>query len=120
MNFLLNGTEDDTDVFSFPTTHRKIFQRGYVDAFLLPLAKLVEAQFFFYSIDNLFNVLVELRPLGSLNFLHIWHDNSGKHDSASWFLKYVLVRDLQTQDLFYFICEQWLAVEKGDGKVNEK
>jgi hypothetical protein len=26
----------------------------------------------------------------------VWHDNSGKGSSASWFLTYVIVRDLQT------------------------
>jgi polycystin 1L2 len=47
--------------------------------------------------------------------MHIWHDNSGRH--SSWFLKYIIVRDLQTMDKFYFIGQQWLAIDKGDGKV---
>jgi polycystin 1L2 len=56
--------------------------------------------------------------LGSLNYMKIWHDNSGKGDSASWYSKHILVNDLQTNEKFYFICEQWLAVEKGDGKLD--
>jgi polycystin 1L2 len=56
--------------------------------------------------------------LGLLNHLHVWHDNSGKGSSSSWFLKYIIVRDLQTMEKSYFICQQWLSVEKGDGKVN--
>jgi polycystin 1L2 len=49
--------------------------------------------------------------------MRLWHDNSGQGSSASWFLKYVLVRDLQTMESTYFICQQWLAVEKDDGLV---
>ena len=62
------------------------------------------------------NVFV-FRSLGPLNFVHIWHDNTGKGTSASWFLKYIIVRDLQTMETFHFICQRWLAVEKEDGKV---
>jgi len=52
-----------------------------------------------------------------LNHLHIWHDNSGEGELASWFLKCFIVKDLQTQEIFYFIAQRWLAVEKDDGKV---
>jgi len=55
--------------------------------------------------------------LGNLNYLKIWHDNSGKGDKASWFLKYIIVRDMQTREKFYFLCNNWLAVEHGDGKL---
>jgi polycystin 1L2 len=51
--------------------------------------------------------------------MKIWHDNSGKGDNASWYLKHVIVNDLQTNERFYFICEQWLAVEKGDEKLEK-
>ena len=59
------------------------------------------------------------RSLGLLNCIRIWHDNSGKGSSASWFLKYLIIRDLQTMEKFHFICQRWLAVEKDDGKVSE-
>ena len=58
------------------------------------------------------------RSLGLLNYIRVWHDNSGKGASASWFLKYIIVRDLQTMQKFYFICQNWLAVEKGNGAVS--
>ncbi len=58
--------------------------------------------------------------MGKLNYLKIWHDNSGKGDKASWFLKYIIVRDLQTREKFYFICQKWLAVEKGDGRIERE
>ena len=49
--------------------------------------------------------------------MKIWHDNTGKGDKASWFLKYVIIHDLQTREKFYFICQNWLAVEKSDGQL---
>ena len=57
----------------------------------------------------------ENSPLGNLNYLRIWHDNSGHGDKASWFLKWIVVHDLQTRERFFFICQRWLAVEKDDG-----
>jgi polycystin 1L2 len=48
----------------------------------------------------------------------VWHDNTGQSTSASWFLKYIIVRDLQTMEKFHFICQRWLAVESDDGKVS--
>jgi polycystin 1L2 len=53
-----------------------------------------------------------------LNYIRIWHDNTGQGASASWFFKYIIVRDLQTMEKFHFICQKWLAVEKDDGKVS--
>jgi hypothetical protein len=55
--------------------------------------------------------------LGPLDYIHIWHDNSGRGSSASWFLKYLVVRDLQTMEKFHFICQKWFAVDEDDGKV---
>ncbi len=57
------------------------------------------------------------RSLGLLNYLRLWHDNTGHGQSASWFLKYIIVRDLQTMEKFHFIAQRWFAVEKDDGKV---
>ncbi len=58
------------------------------------------------------------RSLGLLNCIRIWHDNTGQSSSSSWFLKYIIIRDLQTMEKFHFICQRWFAVEKEDGKVN--
>jgi hypothetical protein len=52
-----------------------------------------------------------------MNYIRIWHDNSGPGASASWFLKYLIIRDLQTMEKCHFISQRWFAVEKGDGKV---
>lgn len=58
------------------------------------------------------------RPLGNLQFLRIWHDNSGKGPNASWYLAYVVIRDVQTGDRFEFIFNDWLGLEK-TGMVRE-
>ena len=52
--------------------------------------------------------------------MKLWNDNSGKGCEASWFLKHVIVHDLQTREKFYFICEKWLALEKGDGRIERQ
>jgi polycystin 1L2 len=49
--------------------------------------------------------------------MRVWHDNSGHGNRASWFLKYIIVRDLQTMEKSHFISQQWFAVEKNDGVV---
>ncbi|CAH1244340.1 PKDREJ [Branchiostoma lanceolatum] len=36
--------------------------------------------------------------LGHLELLHIWHDNTGV-DEASWFLRDIIVKDLQTDEM---------------------
>jgi hypothetical protein len=57
------------------------------------------------------------RSLGSLSYVRIWHDNSGTGNTASWFLKYIIIRDLQTSVNYQFISQRWFAVEKDDGMV---
>ena len=48
------------------------------------------------------------RPLGRLYMCQVGHDNSAKtKQHASWFLKHILISDLQTGEKFTFICEKW-------------
>ena len=96
MHFLLSGDDDETAIRTFSDPHRKIFQRGSIDGFILAVP----------------------RCLGALNYLHLWHDNSGRGSAASWFVKSIIVRDLQTSVKSHFICQRWLAVEEGDGLVS--
>ena len=95
VHFVVGGEKDQTSVRTFADPHRKIFQRGGINAFIMAVPK----------------------SLGLLNYLHIWHDNSGKDSSGSWFLKYIIIRDLQTIEKFHFIAQRWFAAEKDDGKV---
>jgi hypothetical protein len=63
------------------------------------------------------NKQVPFRSLGLLNYIRICHDNFGQCSSVSWFLKYLIIRDLQTMKKFHFISQKWFAVEKDNGKV---
>lgn len=98
VHFILNGDDDETNIRTFADPHRRIFETGGIDGFIMAVPKC----------------------LGRLNHLFLWHDNSGKDSSASWFLKYILVEDLQTDVRSYFLCQQWLAVEEEDGTVRSR
>ncbi|XP_047736408.1 polycystic kidney disease protein 1-like 2 [Hyalella azteca] len=63
-------------------------------------------------------VVTTERPLGRLQTLRVWHDNSGKGDDASWFLERITVSDLQTGRTFAFLVNQWLAVDEDDGQIS--
>ncbi|CAF1309622.1 unnamed protein product [Rotaria magnacalcarata] len=96
VHFIVAGEDDETQIRTFADPQRRILQRGGIDAFIMAVPK----------------------SLGSLSYTHIWHDNTGEGESASWFLKYIIVRDLQTTEKFHFICQKWFAVEKGDGAID--
>ena len=93
---MVAGDDDETRVRTLADPHRPILSRGGIDAFIMAVPK----------------------SLGPLNYMRVWHDNTGRGASASWFLKYIIVRDLQTMQKFYFICQNWLAVEKNNGEVS--
>ena len=75
---------------------RPKFGRGEIDQFLLTVPQ----------------------SLGNVKEIHIWHNNAGK--SPAWYLFRVLIRDLQTESKWWFVCDQWLAVEEGDGAVDRR
>ena len=58
------------------------------------------------------------RPLGDLEYLRVCHDNTGRLTAADWFLKFIIVHDLQTREKNYFICNKWLSLDKEDGSIN--
>ncbi|KAK4292001.1 hypothetical protein Pmani_035212 [Petrolisthes manimaculis] len=98
VQFLIAGDWEESDVRTLNETEtsRPLLTRGSVDHYLMATS----------------------RPLGPLHYLRIWHDNGGKGRSSSWFLGYMVVRDIQTGEQFQFICNQWLAVEEGDGLID--
>ncbi|XP_046550027.1 uncharacterized protein LOC124259855 [Haliotis rubra] len=93
---VLSGDNDETDVRMLNDDSRKVLTRGGVDSFLM-------------AVEG---------PLGSLNYARVWHDNSGRGKFASWNLKYLIVRDVQTEQKFTFLCNRWFAVEEDDGQVD--
>ena len=93
---IISSESTETEILKLTDANkkRKLFSRAGVDSFLLALNQ----------------------PLGCLTSILIWHDNSGKV-SSSWYLKYIIVHDLQTRDKSYFICEDWLGVERGASSI---
>jgi hypothetical protein len=93
---IIGGEKEKTEPIILKDSDRASFRRGGIDSFVISTVK----------------------PLGRLIFIKIWHDNSGKNEMASWYLKHIIVHDLQTREKEYFICEKWFAVEKQDGKLD--
>ncbi|KAL4648087.1 polycystin-1-like [Arapaima gigas] len=58
--------------------------------------------------------------LGEIWKIRIWHDNTGL--DPSWYLQHVVVWDLQTDNMFFFLVEDWLSVEnkKNNGVVEKE
>ena len=91
VQFILSGEKEESDIRTFP---RLTFQRGGIDSFVMTTRK----------------------SLGSLQFLRIWHDNTGVGVFASWFLGAVIIRDLQTgaRAKFRALCSLGAAHAAGD------
>ncbi|XP_071117914.1 uncharacterized protein [Haliotis cracherodii] len=60
-------------------------------------------------------VLTTSRRLGKLKSVVVWHDNKGKN--PSWYLKEVVVLDIQTKEVWHCVYDDWLAVDKGPGFI---
>ncbi|GBN97141.1 hypothetical protein AVEN_257225-1 [Araneus ventricosus] len=97
VHFIISGEDDETDVRALADDQRPILQRGAINCFIMSVP----------------------RCLGQLNYLRIWHDNSGEGKNASWYLKHVVVKDIITGYKYEFIAERWFAVEEGDGLVRD-
>ena len=72
---------------------------------------------------NFFLTIVKFvfSPLGELSSIKIWHDNSAKMaNDRSWYLKHIIIHDLQTREKSYFLCEKWLAIDKADDCAIER
>ncbi|XP_022109894.1 polycystic kidney disease protein 1-like 2 [Acanthaster planci] len=96
VHFILSGEDDETEVRMFEDDKRPILQTGSIDRFVMAVP----------------------RPLGTLNYMRLWHDNSGKGAMQNWFLSYAAVRDLQTRQRFYFIANRWFSLVDDDGQVD--
>ncbi|KAG7324819.1 hypothetical protein KOW79_011135 [Hemibagrus wyckioides] len=57
--------------------------------------------------------------LGEIWKICIWHDNTGL--DPSWYVQHVTVWDMQTDNMFFFMVEDWLSVEneKNSGLVQK-
>ncbi|CAF1143554.1 unnamed protein product [Rotaria sordida] len=96
ISFVMSGESADSGVRKLSDGKIQEFKSGSVRNFVMS----VESQ------------------LGPLLYIRVWHDNSGIKDKASWYLNMINVMDLQTGEKSYFLCDNWFAVEKGDGLVD--
>ncbi|CAC5383753.1 PKD1L2 [Mytilus coruscus] len=58
------------------------------------------------------------KPINDPTVLQIWHDNSGQENSASWYLKKIILEDEQTSERYLFICDQWLSLNHDDDCID--
>ncbi|XP_039577471.1 polycystic kidney disease protein 1-like 2 [Passer montanus] len=86
----LYGLDGESEPHHLNDPDTPVFERGGVDVFLL-------CTFF---------------PLGELQSIRLWHDNSG--DSPSWYVNRVIVHDLAWDQKWYFLCNSWLAIDIGE------
>jgi hypothetical protein len=91
---IVRGEDGESPARALKDYERQRFQRSGIDAFLL---------------STPFH-------LGKLSFIDLWHDNTG-HD-PSWYVNKVTIRDVFKDQMYYFMCNRWLAVEHDDGQVS--
>ena len=54
--------------------------------------------------------------LGNVSKVQIWHDNAGLN--PAWYLSYVIVRDFQTGNKMFFLCNNWLSLGRDDSNIS--
>lgn len=59
---------------------------------------------------------VEAVDLGQVFKIHVRHDNSLM--GADWYLDQVEVLDMETEEVYMFLCERWLSTKKEDKRVD--
>nr|XP_047124259.1 uncharacterized protein LOC105844851 [Hydra vulgaris] len=93
-NIFLNvaGDLNDSGVRHLKDPERECFQRSSCDMFIMATQS----------------------TLGDLDFIHLWHDNSG----GGWYVKNIIIIDLQTEKKFVFLGHCWVAVDRGLCKLS--
>ncbi|KAI4805592.1 hypothetical protein KUCAC02_010196 [Chaenocephalus aceratus] len=56
-------------------------------------------------------------PLGDLQSIRLWHNNSGSH--PSWYVGNVMLQDLQKEQKCHFLCNSWLAIDIGGCSLDQ-
>lgn len=49
-------------------------------------------------------------PLGELDYIYVWHDNSGGGSNASWYLARIDIEDIQKKERFFLFLENFTRV----------
>lgn len=90
----ITGEHGESHPFLLKSSHRMTLARGSIDSFLLTTPE----------------------TLGELSYIRLWHDNFGK--DPAWFVKQISIREIDTDGVWHFVCERWLAVDEGDGMID--
>ncbi|XP_065653607.1 location of vulva defective 1-like [Hydra vulgaris] len=90
--FTVVGETNDSGVRHLKNPERECFQRSSCDGFIMTTPS----------------------TLGDLDFIRLWHDNSG----GGWYLKNIIIIDLQTEKRFVFTGHCWIAVDRGMCKLD--
>ncbi|XP_047144117.1 uncharacterized protein LOC105843386 [Hydra vulgaris] len=85
--FTITGENNDSGIRRLKDSERECFQRSSCDMFIMTTNS----------------------SLGDLDYIRLWHDNSG----GGWYLKDIVVVDLQTEEQFLFIGHRWIAIDQG-------
>lgn len=91
----LIGLETESETHRLSDPLKPLFERGADDVFLLATPF----------------------PLGDLRSVRLQHDNTGEH--PSWYVNKVVIQDLQTHQVWHFLCSSWLSSEKGEGMIKK-
>ncbi|XP_032242532.2 polycystin-1 isoform X2 [Nematostella vectensis] len=94
VTLIMCGELGESQAVTLTDDNSEVFQAGGIDSF-------------FVTTPN---------PLGALCYIRIWHDNTGSN--PSWYLNQVAVRNIDSNERFYFLCYRWFACDEGDGEVD--
>ncbi|RXG55683.1 Location of vulva defective 1 [Armadillidium vulgare] len=94
---IVSGECGETEVRVLPPANNRLYRRFEVNTFVMTTPK----------------------PLGKLNYLRVFHDNSGEPPLDGWQLEMVVVRDLQLHEKYIFDINDWLAFYRSDGKIDK-
>ncbi|XP_067912634.1 polycystin-1 isoform X2 [Heterodontus francisci] len=77
-----------------------------------------ESAFHRNSVD-IFQIATD-NSLGNIWKIRVWHDNKGL--TPSWYLQHIIIKDLQTNNSYYFLVNDWLAVDndRNEGLVEKE
>ncbi|XP_034041945.1 polycystic kidney disease protein 1-like 2 [Thalassophryne amazonica] len=89
------GAEANSEPHHLTDPKDAVFDRGGLDMFLLTTP---------FS-------------LGDLQAIRLWHNSSGRN--PAWYVNNVMVKDLQTEQKWYFLCNTWLAIDIGDCSLDK-
>ncbi|XP_072237414.1 polycystin-1-like protein 2 [Leuresthes tenuis] len=91
----LTGSDGESSIHNLTDPDKPVFERGATDMFLLATPF----------------------PLGEVQNIRLQHDNSGGH--PSWYINKVTIQDLQTRQVWQFLCGCWLSKDREDGMTKK-